>query len=65
MKKSLFAALVLVICGSRAAAESDRWWSIVAYLAGDRMQGRQTGKEHREATNYVAEQFKLTARLPP
>jgi Peptidase family M28 len=35
-----------------------RWWSYVGALAGDQMQGRETGSEmHRKAAAYVAAQF--------
>src|SRR5688500_18670867 len=68
MKKTLFAALIVLaaVLSLRAQqAAIDRWWSSVAYLAGDRMQGRQTGsKEHREAANYIADQFKKVGLKP-
>ena len=68
MKNTLVAALVLGLAVPALHAqqtEIDRWWSIVAYLANDGMQGRQTGsKEHREAANYIAEQFKKAGLKP-
>jgi len=46
-------------------SETERWWSHVAYLADDRLQGRQTGsKEHREAASYVAEHFRKAGLKP-
>src|SRR5215470_11214455 len=68
MKKTLFAALALsfaVPALLAQQAEIDRWWSTVVYLASDQMRGRQTGsKEHREAANYIAEQFKKAGLKP-
>jgi hypothetical protein len=40
------------------AAEGDRWWSHVLYLADDKLEGRDTGTPgHRLAAEYVATQF--------
>ena len=68
MKNTLVAALVLGLAVPALHAqqtEIDRWWSTVAYLASDGMKGRQTGsKEHREAANYIAEQFKKAGLKP-
>ena len=41
-----------------AQAPAARWWSHVAFLASDEMQGRETGSpQHRKAAEYVAEHF--------
>ncbi len=38
--------------------EAERWWAHVRFLAGDALQGRDTGSEgHRKAARYVAEQL--------
>ena len=48
-----------------AQPDIDRWWSHVVYLADDRMQGRQTGsKQHREAADYIADQFRKIGLKP-
>ncbi|MBA3297500.1 MAG: hypothetical protein H0U19_11230, partial [Acidobacteria bacterium] len=48
-----------------AAAEADRWWSHVKFLADDRLQGRDTGSNgHRKAAEYVAAEFRRTGLEP-
>jgi Zn-dependent M28 family amino/carboxypeptidase len=48
-----------------AQAPAARWWSHVAYLADDRMKGRETGSpEHREAAEYIARHFKEAGLKP-
>jgi hypothetical protein len=40
------------------APDGQRWWSHVAFLADDKLQGRDTGSEgHRQAAEYVAREF--------
>lgn len=40
------------------SAGARRWWSVVSYLADDKLEGRDTGSAgHRQAAEYVAEQF--------
>jgi Zn-dependent M28 family amino/carboxypeptidase len=42
-----------------------RWWSHVAFLADDRLEGRDTGsKGHREAAEYVAREFAKAGLAP-
>ena len=51
------AALAMTGLPARAAGEPDgrRWWSHVAFLADDKLEGRDTGSEgHRKAAAYVA-----------
>jgi Zn-dependent M28 family amino/carboxypeptidase len=46
-------------------APATRWWAHVAYLADDRMKGRETGSpEHREAAEYIARHFKEVGLQP-
>ena len=48
-----------------AQAPAPRWWSHVAFLADDRMKGRETGsQEHRIAAEYIAIQFKDAGLKP-
>ena len=59
----------MVLCASVCATEPNeatrRWWSHVAALANDGMEGRDTGSEgYRRAARYVAAQFE-TAGLQP
>jgi hypothetical protein len=47
---------------SKAAA---RWWSHVEFLAGDTLQGRETGSEgHKIAARYVATEFEKAGLKP-
>jgi hypothetical protein len=59
----------MVLCASLCATESNeatrRWWSHVAALANDGMEGQDTCSEgYRWAARYVAAQFE-TAGLQP
>jgi hypothetical protein len=59
--------LVLISCCVRAAGIPDgqRWWSHIAFLADDRLEGRNTGSEgHRKAAAYVAGQFERSGLKP-
>ena len=54
---SMTVGLFLKAEGRNGAGQ--RWWSHVVYLAGDDLQGRNTGSEgHRKAAEYVAGKFK-------
>ena len=59
----LAAALLVVFFDSQRTKAGDvpdgqRWWSHVAVLADDKLEGRNTGSEgHRKAAEYVAEEF--------
>jgi len=45
--------------------EGRRWWSHVEYLAGDQLEGRNTGSAgHRKAAEYVATQFERSGLQP-
>jgi peptidase M28-like protein len=60
MRLQAVVAPVLAAAAVFAAAAPDgkRWWSYVEALAGDQMQGRETGSEaYRKAAQYVATQF--------
>jgi hypothetical protein len=51
-----FGLLLVLLAGAALAAESaaERWWAHVAFLAGDRLEGRNTGSQgHRKAVEYV------------
>lgn len=59
---SLMTAWTIVIL---SAADADRWWSHVKFLADDRLEGRDTGSEgHRKAADYVAAEFKRVGLRP-
>ena len=61
---ALFAALALYA----AAVKTDdgkRWWSHIAFLADDKLEGRETGSPgHRRAAEYVAAQFERSGLKP-
>jgi Zn-dependent M28 family amino/carboxypeptidase len=57
------AAMVLGI--AVVHADSKRWWSHVSALAGDEMEGRNTGSPaHKRAADYVASQFQKSGLTP-
>jgi hypothetical protein len=62
------AALFAVAClaGAHGPREAPRgWWAHVAYLAADRLEGRDTGSRgHRLAAEYVAQQFRRVGLQP-
>lgn len=62
------AALLAVAClaGAGGPREAQRdWWAHVAYLADDRLEGRDTGSRgHRLAAEYVAQQFRRAGLRP-
>jgi len=63
----LVSATLLLTAAATLSAEAPaaRWWSHVAYLADDRMKGRETGSpEHREAAEYIARHFKEAGLKP-
>lgn len=69
MKLRAFAVTLLLGLVASAAtdwnAEGKRWWSHIEYLAGDQLEGRNTGSEgHRKAAAYVAEQFQQAGLKP-
>ncbi len=62
-------AAVLVLLASAFAAdlktEADRWWAHIAYLADDKMEGRNPGTEgYRQAARYVATEFERNGIRP-
>ena len=55
MRKSILLLFAATLLGADFAAEGDLWWAHIEYLAGDQLQGRETGSEgYREAARYVA-----------
>ena len=65
----LFTFVVVVASASAVLVGQElpaaRWWSHVAFLAADRMKGRETGSpEHREAAEYIARHFKEAGLKP-
>ena len=70
VKKVLPSALFVALFFAGAArlatqAPAAAWWAHVAFLADDRMKGRETGSpEHREAAEYIARHFKEAGLQP-
>jgi hypothetical protein len=66
MKRILIvAAVVTVVPLLRAQSDADRWWAHVAFLADDKLEGRETGSDgHHKAAEYIAEQFRLAGLKP-
>lgn len=60
-RRKLTAVGTIACCAAvfLSAAETDRWWSHVRFLADDALQGRATGSDgHRQAADYVAGEFR-------
>lgn len=56
--------LTRLICG-QTMSDGERWWAMVQALAGDGMEGRNTGSAgYQRAAHYVAEQFKERGLQP-
>ncbi|HTK28970.1 MAG TPA: M28 family metallopeptidase [Vicinamibacterales bacterium] len=69
MRRRLPIVLAFVAAGGlslgAAASTGDRWWAYVEKLAGDGMEGRNTGSPaHRRAAEYVASVFKAAGLQP-
>jgi Zn-dependent M28 family amino/carboxypeptidase len=70
VKKALLSVLFVALFLAGAArvatqAPAAAWWAHVAFLADDRMKGRETGSpEHREAAEYIARHFKEAGLQP-
>jgi Zn-dependent M28 family amino/carboxypeptidase len=61
----LVAALLPQAAGAPAPAPAGSWWSHVAVLADDNMEGRDTGSAaHRRAAEYVSAQFEKAGLHP-
>ena len=67
---SIFAAVVLLAATTFAQTgvkhfSGDAWWAHVQFLAGDNLEGRETGSEGlRKAQAYVVDQFKKAGLEP-
>jgi Zn-dependent M28 family amino/carboxypeptidase len=47
------------------AAEGNRWWAHIAFLADDKLEGREVGKEgYRKAVEYVSGEFERIGLKP-
>ena len=68
MRRVLTATVVALLAGTIGLRGDDtaaRWWSHVEALAGDGMEGRNTGSPaHKRAADYVAVQFKKSGLEP-
>lgn len=61
------ALLVSIACSSLVlvAADADRWWSHIKFLADDALEGRDTGSAgHRKAAEYIASGFQRAGLKP-
>jgi hypothetical protein len=57
-RRFLAIAAAIVALTAAAAADGDSWWTHVAFLADDALQGRETGSPgHARAAEYVAAEF--------
>ena len=67
MRTRFLAAVVMAaaLVAGDAPPEGKRWWSYVAFLADDKLEGRNTGSEgYRKAAVYVAGEFERSGLKP-
>lgn len=66
MARTICAGVLVCMAATVSGQQpAEKWWSHVAFLAGDAMKGRDTGSpEHRQAAEYVAGQFKRAGLQP-
>jgi hypothetical protein len=65
LRLSAGAVAAVLLLGAVPTPEARRWWAHVEFLAGDALEGRQTGSEgHRKAAEYVATQFRHAGLAP-
>ena len=62
----VFAVAAFVLAtGAIAAADGNRWWKHIEFLADDSLQGRDTGSPgHKRAAEYVAAEFQKAGLEP-
>jgi Zn-dependent M28 family amino/carboxypeptidase len=62
---ALTIAAISPLARGQADSDGSRWWSHVAYLADDKLEGRDTGSPgHRKAAEYVAREFEKLGLQP-
>ena len=62
---ALWLLLAITLARTAVASDGDSWWSKVAVLADDNMEGRLTGREgYRRAAQYVASEFEHAGLKP-
>jgi hypothetical protein len=65
MRRMLLVFVMGMLGLASVQADSKRWWSHIAVLADDAMEGRDTGSEgHKRAAQYVASQFEKAGLTP-
>jgi len=65
MSRILAVLLLFTAVVSARQEPAQKWWAHVVYLAGDAMNGRDTGSpEHRQAAEYIAAEFKKAGLEP-
>jgi Peptidase family M28 len=61
----LIFAAVATLTAADYAAEGNRWWAHIQFLADDKLEGRNTGSEgYRKAVEYVAGEFEKFGLKP-
>lgn len=65
MKPALLVLGVATLFAADYAAEGDRWWAHIAFLADDKLQGRDVGTDgYRDAAQYVAAKMEAFGLKP-
>ena len=61
----LFLAAAASLLAADFAAEGNLWWAHIQFLAGEKLEGRNTGSDgYRQAVEYVATQFERDGLKP-
>lgn len=64
-RRLLAIAAVVAAAGTLVAADGNRWWKHIEFLADDSLQGRDTGSPgHKRAAEYVAAEFRNSGLEP-
>ena len=67
MKRTAFLILAAasLLLAADYAAEGNRWWAHIAFLADDKLEGREVGKDgYRKAVEYVSGEFERIGLKP-
>ena len=64
-RTAIFLVAAASLFAADYAAEGNRWWAHVAFLADDKLEGREVGKEgYRKAVEYVSGEFERIGLKP-
>jgi len=62
---AVFLVTAVTLLAADFAAEGNLWWAHIQFLAGPKLEGRNTGSEgYRQAVEYVATEFERSGLQP-